>query len=223
MNREGRRRGLFLGTLLGFAWRGWGNTRKTPQSVQSLSRPRVETATSQIQVRRFTSWANSRGNMDPAQTGCEDGNSIELKTTTVFWDITRCSPFKVSRRFGGTYRLHLLAFTLVFCSLILRPWRWRRYIPPKRRLTFNGLHCIISQKIGLFINTAVRTSNPELNLLWIVSGVSTTGAELSGFCCHKVTLFLLASTWPRAAVGIHIRGWKPPPSCFLFCRQSLWT
>jgi hypothetical protein len=24
-----------------------------------------------------------------------------------FWDITPCSPLKVSRRFGGTYRLYL--------------------------------------------------------------------------------------------------------------------
>jgi hypothetical protein len=30
----------------------------------------------------------------------------------------------------------------------------------KRRLTFNGLHGVISQKIELFITTAVRTSNP---------------------------------------------------------------
>jgi hypothetical protein len=33
-------------------------------------------------------------------------------------------------------------------------------VPPKRRLTFNGLHGVISQKIELFITTAVRTSNP---------------------------------------------------------------
>jgi hypothetical protein len=44
--------------------------------------------------------------------------------------------------------------------LINRPWRWRRYILPKCRLAFNGLHCVISQKIELFITTDVRTSNP---------------------------------------------------------------
>jgi hypothetical protein len=31
---------------------------------------------------------------------------------------------------------------------------------PKSRLTFTGLHGVISQKIVLFITTAVRTSNP---------------------------------------------------------------
>jgi hypothetical protein len=27
--------------------------------------------------------------------------------STIFWDLTSCSPLKVNRRFGGTYRLHL--------------------------------------------------------------------------------------------------------------------
>jgi hypothetical protein len=31
---------------------------------------------------------------------------------------------------------------------------------PKRRLTFNGLHGVIFQKMVLFITTAVTTSNP---------------------------------------------------------------
>jgi hypothetical protein len=34
--------------------------------------------------------------------------------------------------------------------LIRRPWRWRPHVPPKRRLTFNGLHCDIPQKAELF-------------------------------------------------------------------------
>jgi hypothetical protein len=47
-------------------------------------------------------------------------------------------------------------------SLFFLPWRWRRYVPPKRRLTLNGLHGVIFQKKALFIVTAVRTSNPTL-------------------------------------------------------------
>jgi hypothetical protein len=27
--------------------------------------------------------------------------------SNIFWDITLCSPFKVNRRLGGIYRLHL--------------------------------------------------------------------------------------------------------------------
>jgi hypothetical protein len=34
--------------------------------------------------------------------------------------------------------------------LILSPWRWRRYDLPKRRLTFNGLQGVTSQKIEIF-------------------------------------------------------------------------
>jgi hypothetical protein len=43
---------------------------------------------------------------------------------------------------------------------IRRPWRWKRYVPPKPRLTFNGLHGVISRKIEFFIITAARTSHP---------------------------------------------------------------
>jgi hypothetical protein len=41
--------------------------------------------------------------------------------------------------------------------LVFRPWRWRRCVPPKRQFIFNGLHGVISQKIVLFITTAVNT------------------------------------------------------------------
>jgi hypothetical protein len=77
----------------------------------------------------------------------------------------------VNWRFGGTYRLHLqgrkisrariqgesrwqaehVLLRWFLARLIFRPWRWWRYVPPKRRLTFNGLHGVISQKIVLFI------------------------------------------------------------------------
>jgi hypothetical protein len=39
---------------------------------------------------------------------------------------------------------------------------WRRCVPPKRLLPFNGLYGIIFQETGLF-TTAVRTSNPIQN------------------------------------------------------------
>jgi hypothetical protein len=69
--------------------------------------------------------------------------------STIFWDITVCSPLSVNRRFGVIYRLHLHGGFLL--SLFLRPWRWRRYVTPKRRLTLNGLHGVISRKMVLFM------------------------------------------------------------------------
>jgi hypothetical protein len=80
---------------------------------------------------------------------------------SISYDITLCSPLKVNRRFGATRRLHLclLPPSRHFISwLFLLYWRWE-HVPPKRRLSFNGLHGVISQKIEIFTTTAVRTSD----------------------------------------------------------------
>jgi hypothetical protein len=92
--------------------------------------------------------------------------------STIFWNISACSPWKVNRRFGGKCPLHLqsqrmsqernachLLSRWFLARFILLPWRWRQLVPPERRSTFNGLHDVIFQKIVLFIATAVRTSN----------------------------------------------------------------
>jgi hypothetical protein len=50
-------------------------------------------------------------------------------------------------------------------ELFLRPWRWRRYVPPKRRLQLNRIHGVTSQKMILFITTAMKTSNPTFSFL----------------------------------------------------------
>jgi hypothetical protein len=91
-------------------------------------------------------------------------------------DMMPCSLLKVNWRLRGTYRLHLQGRKIsrernqssafhcfhagFLLSLFFRPWRWRRHVPPKRQLTLNGQHGVISQKVVLFITTAVRTSNP---------------------------------------------------------------
>jgi hypothetical protein len=63
-------------------------------------------------------------------------------------------------------------FKLVFAWLILRLWRWRLHMTTKLRLIFNGLHVIVSQKIGFFTDTAVRISDPALKrkFSWTSSG-----------------------------------------------------
>jgi hypothetical protein len=47
------------------------------------------------------------------------------------------------------------AFTFLNFWLILRPWRWRRYVPPKLWVTLNGLHGVISQKTELLLHTSL--------------------------------------------------------------------
>jgi hypothetical protein len=61
--------------------------------------------------------------------------------STIFWDITPCSPLSVNRRFGGTYRLHLQGRSEQETSV---------KGVNQRQLTLNVLYGVISQKIILF-------------------------------------------------------------------------
>jgi hypothetical protein len=60
-------------------------------------------------------------------------NLMEMESI-IFRDITPCSPLRINRHFGGDMFL--------------------------RNVGLNGLHGVISQKMVLFITTAVRTPNP---------------------------------------------------------------
>jgi hypothetical protein len=81
--------------------------------------------------------------------------------SSVFWDIVQCSALKVDQPFGrACHPAYQLLSCWFFAWLVLLPWRWRWHVPLKCKLTFNRLHLVISQKIELFITTAVRTSNP---------------------------------------------------------------
>jgi hypothetical protein len=77
---------------------------------------------------------------------------IILKNSSV-WDITPYSPLKINRHFGTKCRLHRQCrimnqarnqresrWQTEFWFFIIIPWRWRRQVPPKLRLTFNGLN-----------------------------------------------------------------------------------
>jgi hypothetical protein len=84
--------------------------------------------------------------------------------TFILWDITPRSQMKVNRRFGGTClhlrcrrisqarnQLCLLTSSCWLLARLVRLWRCRRHFPPKRRLTFNGLHDAIVQKKQFFV------------------------------------------------------------------------
>jgi hypothetical protein len=91
------------------------------------------------------------------------------------------SLLKVNRRFGGTCHLHLQG-RRISQARNQRESSCLPRVPPKRRLTFNGLHSVISQKIKLFITTVLITSNPT-SLHWDFLYKENTGWQ--GF-----TLFL---------------------------------
>jgi hypothetical protein len=80
----------------------------------------------------------------------------------IFRDITPHSPLKANQRFRGTCCLHLQGWRVSKLCLLhsscwfldwltLQPWSWRRYVHPKRQLTFKRLHSITSQKTDLLI------------------------------------------------------------------------
>jgi hypothetical protein len=52
----------------------------------------------------------------------------------------------------------LRLLTLVLRSWIFLHWRWRRYVPPKRRFTQNQ-HCATSQEIAFFDLNYISESN----------------------------------------------------------------
>jgi hypothetical protein len=53
----------------------------------------------------------------------------------------------------------LLHVGLLLALRTLQPRIYKRHVRPKCQLTFNGLHSVVSQKIELFVTTAMETSN----------------------------------------------------------------
>jgi hypothetical protein len=133
-----------------------------------------------------------KGNYNILEFAFENHGKIwENLKSIIFWDITPCSALKVNWPFGGTCRLDLLPRWFL-PRFILLPWRWRRHVPLKRRVTCNGLHGVISQKIVLFITTTVRTSNPKRKILfwidnnptWHIPSVVTVWNGIVQICPH---------------------------------------
>jgi hypothetical protein len=103
----------------------------------------------------------------------QNGNFV--KKNSVFRDTTPCNPFKVptfqrnlspqSSKSWNKPRNLANRFILISCLSYASTWRWRRHVPPKRLLTFDGLQVIASQKTEFFITTAVRTWTPTMIVL----------------------------------------------------------
>jgi hypothetical protein len=98
-----------------------------------------------------------------------------IETTTFRLILCSATPhnlLNVSLRFETIWRLHFQCWKINYLQFLLPvsgwliDWfillsrKWIRHIPPKRRLTSNWLHHVISSMIEHFISTAVKTSNP---------------------------------------------------------------
>jgi hypothetical protein len=146
----------------------------------------------------------------------ETFSSYTLKVvykSTIFWDITPFSPLSVNRHFGGT--------CWFLAELIFLSWRWRRYVTPKRRLTLNGLHSVISQKIVLFTTTAVRTSNPSKLFKSTVKECQIKYWCLSYWSSvtHKSTILWSFGLWHREVWLIGTNTWKKHAASIFQCRR----
>jgi hypothetical protein len=97
--------------------------------------------------------------------GFEVFTAVVMKSTSImFWDMT---PWRIILLLTCLLAGLLAGFLL---NLFLRPWRCRRYIPPKRRLTLKGLHGIISQEMILSVlknvYNFIRSSSQYIR--WII-------------------------------------------------------
>jgi hypothetical protein len=124
-------------------------------------------------------------------------NPVPMKNA-VFWGSAPCRSC-VNRRFGGRYCLRLqgrkirkrgasvsrwLQSTAGSSLADFLPWKWRRYLPPKRLFT-QDLHGAKSQRAAFFIVTPVKTSNlTNRFLLCLLIPSSTRSSSASVFYFH---------------------------------------
>jgi hypothetical protein len=90
-----------------------------------------------------------------AEKSYENVNTYHLQTTV---SVKKSKTILITGR-GGPY----VADHCILLAIHL-PWKWRRYVPPKRRFQPH-LHGTRSQKTIFFIDIAVKTSNLKIILL----------------------------------------------------------
>jgi hypothetical protein len=64
-------------------------------------------------------WGREKNRKNVKYVGFEVLTAVIMKSI-IFWDMTPCSPLSFNRRFGETYRLHLLLVTSYHAGLLFR-------------------------------------------------------------------------------------------------------
>jgi hypothetical protein len=84
---------------------------------------------------------------------CSSETSVDVHQTTL------CCISGDGNLHNHRCELCLLSASRGFLAwLVLRPWRQRRHVLPKHRLTFSRLHCVVSQATEIFITIAVSSA-----------------------------------------------------------------
>jgi hypothetical protein len=127
----------------------------------------------------------------------------------------------------------LSAFTLVSCSVYSSTLKNDRYVPPKRQLTLNGLHGVISQKIVLFtylwsvliLSIYLRLALPSglfPSGFWLKLGTFSQKEDV--ISDRSMSVCLRKGVWMReGCCGINKNRYIPPPRLNLMQLLSLWS
>jgi hypothetical protein len=86
--------------------------------------------------------------------------------SALFWDITQRTVVILHQSFGTAYQSHLQGARST--RRLLDPWRWDRYVVPKRRYRIATLRCVISQKSTYLTYIAAEAWNHALSLYWLI-------------------------------------------------------
>jgi hypothetical protein len=128
----------------------------------------------------------------------QNGGKMKLFKRVLYWDITPCSPLKISWPIGGTCRLHPQGPRISqarnqseTASRVIAAWRWGRYVSANFRLTFKWIHGLIPQKIEVLISTAVRNSKPTQ---WFCFNIYRKWSEQLNKC-RAVSAGSIAMSW----------------------------
>jgi hypothetical protein len=144
--------------------------------------------------------------------GFEVLTAVVMKST-IFWDTTPYSSwkladvseeyiasiFKVEEWAKQETGMKLCSLSDSHSSLIQRSWRWRRHVPSKRLLIFNGLHGVVSQKTEILLTAVARTPNPTISIRAPMLSLITLSKKKNIFC---IDLILPAALWPWGRLSL---------------------
>jgi hypothetical protein len=109
-------------------------------------------------------------------------------------------------------------------NLFLRPWRWRQYVPPKHRLTLNGLHGVISQKMVLFMiwvfKLVLKFTIPVTDFQDPVvekefPNATKDAKKITVSWAEAERVFRLMNTWPVAKKNMRVYYYSLSKGCHL--------